>query len=268
MSKPKFKPGDKVIILDGSKIEGYVGCWNKDGMGQLVGKICTITTVDARPDNRNGYYMKETSFIFDERGLAPFAGEKILVYRDKTNTLRVLAKDLTTGKTAEARCNPADKFDFNVGATLAFSRLVTPKSPKPVEEKPAPQFEVGDVIIPNDDAEKRYTVTRGKWIGVVVENTDGGGIVAKTLGTGTKHWLDSACFNLISRSGKTCDVVCVKTSIDWWTLGKTYKMHKDVVLDDEGMWHFFTGATDKHGRYICGRSLFVPLIKDGDDDGE
>lgn len=268
MSKPKFKPGDKVIILDGSKIEDYVGCWNKEGMGQLVGKICTITTVDARPDNRNGYYMKETSFIFDERGLAPFAGEKILVYRDKTNMLRVLAKNLTTGEVAEARCNPTDAFDFNIGAKLALDRLVSPKMPKPVEEKPAHKFEVGDVIIPNDDADKMYAVTSGKWVGVVVKNTDSGDIIAKTMGAETRFWLDPAYFNLIARTGKTCDMVCVKTSISWWTLGKTYKMYKDVVLDDEGMWHFFTGATDKNGRYICGRSLFVPLIKDGDDDGE
>ena len=263
MSKPKFKPGDKVIILDGSKIENYIGCWNKVGMGRLVGQTCTIEKMEVHTSNRNGYYMKETSFIFDERGLAPFAGEKILVYRDKQDTLRVLAKNLTTGEVAEARCNPADEFDFNVGAKLAFDRLVSHKMPKP-----APRFEVGDVIIPNDDAEKTYTVTRGKWIGVVVENTVSGGIVAKTMGANTKFWLNPACFNLIARTGKTCDVVCVKSSIGWWTLGKTYKMYKDIVLDDEGMWHFFTGTTDEHGRYICGRSLFVPLIKDGGDDGK
>lgn len=47
--------------------------------------------------------------------------ETIVIYR---NDNKVVALDKTTGKKAEAKCNPADEFDFRVGAKLAFNRLV------------------------------------------------------------------------------------------------------------------------------------------------
>lgn len=47
--------------------------------------------------------------------------ETIVIYR-KDN--KVVALDKTTGKKAEAKCNPSDEFDFHVGAKLAFSRLM------------------------------------------------------------------------------------------------------------------------------------------------
>lgn len=47
--------------------------------------------------------------------------ETIVIYR---NDNKVVALDKTTGEKAEAKCNPADEFDFHVGAKLAFSRLM------------------------------------------------------------------------------------------------------------------------------------------------
>lgn len=47
--------------------------------------------------------------------------ETIVIYR---NDKKVVALDKTTGKKAEAKCNPADEFDFRVGAKLAFNRLM------------------------------------------------------------------------------------------------------------------------------------------------
>lgn len=47
--------------------------------------------------------------------------ETIVIYR---NDQKVIALDKTTGKKAEAKCNPSDEFDFHVGAKLAFSRLM------------------------------------------------------------------------------------------------------------------------------------------------
>lgn len=47
--------------------------------------------------------------------------ETIVIYR---NDKKVVALDKTTGKKAEANCNPADEFDFRVGAKLAFNRLM------------------------------------------------------------------------------------------------------------------------------------------------
>lgn len=47
--------------------------------------------------------------------------ETIVIYR-KDN--KVVALDKTTGEKAEAKCNPADEFDFRTGAKLAFDRLM------------------------------------------------------------------------------------------------------------------------------------------------
>lgn len=40
--KAKFKVGDKVRILDGSKIKNYTCGWNEQEMGKYIGKIYTI----------------------------------------------------------------------------------------------------------------------------------------------------------------------------------------------------------------------------------
>lgn len=45
----------------------------------------------------------------------------IVIYR-KDN--KVVALDKSTGEKAEAKCNPADEFDFRTGAKLAFNRLM------------------------------------------------------------------------------------------------------------------------------------------------
>lgn len=47
--------------------------------------------------------------------------ETIVIYRNGNS---VVALDKSTGERAEANCNPADEFDFHVGAKLAFSRLM------------------------------------------------------------------------------------------------------------------------------------------------
>ena len=47
--------------------------------------------------------------------------ETIVIYR---NDNKVVALDKTTGEKADAKCNPADEFDFRTGAKLAFNRLI------------------------------------------------------------------------------------------------------------------------------------------------
>lgn len=115
----KFKKGDKVRILDGSKIGNYTGGWTSR-MDYFVGKVATINTLEKLSNGRIGYHMEEFNFIYDERGLELVEPETIVIYR-KDN--KVIALDKSTGKTATARCNPADTFDFMTGAKLAFDRL-------------------------------------------------------------------------------------------------------------------------------------------------
>lgn len=63
----KFNIGDKVKILDGSQINGYIGAWTPM-MNIVVGEIATIDQIRIT-DKGVGYLTEEISFIFDERGL-------------------------------------------------------------------------------------------------------------------------------------------------------------------------------------------------------
>lgn len=127
MSKPKFKVGDKVRILDGSKIKGYTGGWFSH-LARRVGEIATIKCLGPASFSRNAYHLEEFPYNWDERGLELVKPEKIIIYR---NGAEVVAKNTATGKTGVAKCNPADEFDFNIGAKLAFERLINPEPEKP-----------------------------------------------------------------------------------------------------------------------------------------
>lgn len=63
----KFNIGDKVKILDGSQINGYIGVWTPR-MNIAVGEIATIDQIRIT-DKGVGYLTEEFPFIFDERGL-------------------------------------------------------------------------------------------------------------------------------------------------------------------------------------------------------
>lgn len=63
----KFNIGDKVKILDGSQINGYIGVWTPM-MNIAVGEIATIDQIRIT-DKGVGYLTEEFPFIFDERGL-------------------------------------------------------------------------------------------------------------------------------------------------------------------------------------------------------
>lgn len=127
MSKSKFKVGDTVRILDGSKIKGYTGGWFSH-MTRHVGKITTIESLYLSPDSQNSCLLEGSAYRWDERGLELVKPEKIIIFR---NGAEVIAKNTATGKTGVARCNPADEFDFNTGAKLAFERLTAPEPEKP-----------------------------------------------------------------------------------------------------------------------------------------
>lgn len=121
MVKRKFKVGDRVvekinqkkgIVVDFSKSENLFlikfDGWNKghDGNG----------------NTRSGKtYSGKHCWYFDEEELEIIKDETIVIYR---NGNKVVALDKSTGEKAEAKCNPADEFDFRTGARLAFNRLM------------------------------------------------------------------------------------------------------------------------------------------------
>lgn len=187
MNVTKFKVGDKVRILDGSRISNYFGSWI-DGMTKYVGKVCTIDDIYEK-GWRTGYHMKEIGYMWDERALelaedkpkhkfkvgdtviakknngygittdgwrgvvtgvddhwfkakGPakccisqefnaleydcfdlVIDEKIIITHDGKTTTAKLHNGKKVTKTAHAKCNPNDKFDFNIGAAIALERL-------------------------------------------------------------------------------------------------------------------------------------------------
>ena len=117
----KFKVGDKVRILGGSKIKNYTDGWC-GSLKRYTGRNSTVIDVVDFVDGRVGYKLYGTNnFTFDERSLKYAEHETIVIYR-KDN--EVIALDKRTGKKAIAKCSPEDTFDFNIGAKLAFDRLM------------------------------------------------------------------------------------------------------------------------------------------------
>lgn len=119
----KFKVGDRVRVLDGSKIHKYRGGWVTE-MCKYVGGVYTICEVARGEETANGYYLKDGGdFIYDERGLKLAAYNKIVITTDERTTLARLYDGNNVIKSAEAKCSPDDEFDFSTGAKIAFERL-------------------------------------------------------------------------------------------------------------------------------------------------
>ena len=118
----KFKVGDMVRILDGSKIENYACGWNPN-MGRYVGDVYKVANVAHYNSlsNMYKYELEGVGYVWDERVLERCGNETIVIYR-KDN--EVISLDKRTGKKAIAKCSPEDTFDFNIGAKLAFERLM------------------------------------------------------------------------------------------------------------------------------------------------
>lgn len=113
----RFKAGDKVRV---KKFKVRPFYWNWDGkMDHLMGKVVKIErTVNSRYVVRDS--QNDCDWIFREDDLEP-VNEVIVIY---SKDREVIALDKTTGDKAIARCNPADEYDFHIGAKLAFDRLM------------------------------------------------------------------------------------------------------------------------------------------------
>ena len=112
MEKCKFKVGDrytsklfydKGAVIEITEINGDVVSY-KDIVGRTFGAGKTF----------------EIGSMFSDT-LKKVRSETIVIYR---NDNKVVALDKSTGEKAEAKCNPADEFDFRTGAKLAFNRLM------------------------------------------------------------------------------------------------------------------------------------------------
>ena len=150
----KFKIGDKVKICGWDYMAEKYGL---DSWGAIrvpysfaadMKKYCgTVRTIKGVYTGTYGTYyrMKEDEYLLywsEEMFESQSQNQSIVIYK-KDN--KVIAIDKGTGKTAEAICNPDDKFDFYTGADIAFERLRGRKeAPKAKEE--APKYFTGEVV--------------------------------------------------------------------------------------------------------------------------
>ena len=130
MEKRKFKVGDRVKVKKDTVTLNI----------RTVGEFGTVKKLYTDNYYSNNYYSVEFdkfvgghdcnglakdghgwNVVEDALDLVKHHNETIVIYR---NDNKVVALDKSTGEKAEAKCNPADEFDFHVGAKLAFSRLM------------------------------------------------------------------------------------------------------------------------------------------------
>lgn len=66
--------------------------------------------------------------------------EEIIIYRNGNEVIALHKENGETVKSAKAKCNPEDEFNFNIGAKLAFERLNNDK------KYDLPDFKVGEFV--------------------------------------------------------------------------------------------------------------------------
>ena len=114
----RFKEGDKVRV---KKFKERPIGWEIEGkMDHLMGKVVEIKGSTTYGEYKVYDPKHHCEWIFGETDLEPI-NETIVIYRKDRE---VIAVDKVTGDKAIAKCSPEDTFDFNVGAKLAFDRLM------------------------------------------------------------------------------------------------------------------------------------------------
>lgn len=182
----KYKVGDKVRILDGSNIEGYVGDWVSDGMEEYVGRILTISHIVRNDIYGVAYKMQETYFAFDERGLELAEKEndtmkvkninmpEIVNYTYDSETGKTTIKWSDKTETTVVSENP-DTADQYTGFVTAIAKRATGNTShinnlfdkwaikKPIQDKIAEEKRIAEDIENKRIAEKRKA-KREKWL--------------------------------------------------------------------------------------------------------
>lgn len=129
----KFKVGDKVRILDGSRIPDYCGSWT-DEMAKHIGEVHEVESIKDWIWGRVGIFLcgdGVRDYKWDERGLERADEGKIVITTDGKTTTAVLYNGKERVKTAKAECSPEDTFSLATGAKLAIDRLLEKKADEP-----------------------------------------------------------------------------------------------------------------------------------------
>lgn len=135
----KYKVGDKVKVLSSGtsdSADGKMGTVLEINVG-----ICNnmaLVEIDApfKGHDGNGLcrvkHSSNRCWYCDPNKLALVVSkcQSIHIYTDGTYTTAILKEGKDTIKTAKAKCNPSDTYDFATGAKLAFERLFQEDKPK------------------------------------------------------------------------------------------------------------------------------------------
>lgn len=128
----KFKVGDKVRILDGSKIENYTGSW-MCVMNKYINTIATITEVvdcSSSSQDSTAYIVSGISrirkYFFDERGLELVEARNIhmpdiIGYKYNENTA-VTIIEWSDGTKTTVRAENPDTADPHTGFVTAYAK--------------------------------------------------------------------------------------------------------------------------------------------------
>lgn len=130
----KYKVGDKVTIRSWDDMKKEYGtdsagdikvpCIFNSEMKEYCGRKMTISEMRrSYLGDRYIYFLEGAEMWKFSEGMFEESKEKktlIVIYQ---NGREVVALDKISGKKGVARCNPEDKFNFYVGAELAFHRL-------------------------------------------------------------------------------------------------------------------------------------------------
>lgn len=114
----KFKVGDKVIAKKSAPYGITTDGWRGVVVAVNDGYYHDITVEGKnRRGNTNSWGVKSEYFDLDT------SNQKIVIITDGKTTTAKLYDGKNVIKTAKAECHNSDKFDFNLGATIALSRL-------------------------------------------------------------------------------------------------------------------------------------------------
>lgn len=213
MRKRKFKVGErytsKLFVDKGAVIE----------ITKISGDVVSYKDIAGRTYSVKNF---EIGSLFSDM-LKKVGSETIVIYR---NDNKVIALDKSTGEKAEAKCNPADEFDFRTGAKLAFSRLMGEDAKpddgvrevkrkakigeyvKVVNAKPAiPSYKNGDI----------FKVTYVTASGCICKNSDGD--------TGLWHEEYVVLENYKPEKEQKKDEICVGDTVKVINTGKQYSTY-------------------------------------------
>lgn len=278
-----YKVGDKVrvkqhLLTNRSYCDesGLRDCLFVSGMKHYRGSVVEITEVD---EEYYRYRIKGSTYYWAcdmFEGLASECDTKIVIYCKGKD---VIAKNTKTGETAKATCHPDDPFDFNIGAKLAFERLMNP-----IKIVKQDKYAVGDRVKFRSDLvlNKRYgnldwlitmdRTMKGKEVTVCYISEDG---FIKVKEDGICFYYDPTMFEgkVVSveelkkaepklYNGK---VVCVDNTANTTslTVGKIYEFVDGQFKDNEGTLRpFLTSVHNLDEFHKCGCfAKFIEVVE-------